>query len=95
MLPIPVTSSLIVTALVSVVGAAPLTEHPAAAVSGCASNTVSHRQKRYALLPYTYLWPTNKPVTISVLNSPHGFTVSDIEDMALDCARVGLLCLYC
>jgi len=46
------------------------------------------RHKRWARLGST-VWPADMmPLTISVANSPAGFTVQEIEDIALQCAEV-------
>lgn len=62
-----------------------------------ADETAHDRQKRWNILRNTYYsrtWPTNRPITLSVLNSPEGCSRQDVEDILLECARVGLQQLY-
>lgn len=60
------------------------------ATASCGTEMAKVREKRWSLLRNTYgkPWPKNRPITISVLNSPPGFTVGDVEDVAVECARV-------
>lgn len=65
---------------------------------GCGTDQqASSRHKRWARFHahiFPILWPTNKPITLSVLNAPHGFTTSDIENIALGCAKVSFSLPY-
>lgn len=50
------------------------------------------RQKRWTKLGTTVWTAALMPLQISVANGVRGFSVSDVESIALDCARVSVWC---